>query len=52
MKILHICPSDLSDEIQKSHFSTVLRISGYLLYLRRKQTATVVMLLSCLLTVI
>jgi len=58
MKILHICPSDLSDatilpwEIQKSHFSTVLRISGYLCYLRRKQTATVVMLLSCLLTVI
>ena len=62
MNILHICPPHLSDvatllwEIQKKvvfqqHYSAISD-SDYLHYLRRKQIATVVLQLNCLLTVV
>jgi len=55
MNILHLCPPHLSDvlvEIQKKSFLTVLFIhTSDLSYLRRKQIATVVLQLNCLITV-
>ena len=62
MNILHICPPHLSDvatllwEIQKKvvfqQYYSDISDSDYLHYLRRKQIATVVLQLNCLLTVV
>jgi len=61
MTILHICPPHLSDvailpcEIQKviqRYYSYILQVIRLFSYVRSEQTATVVLQLSCLLTVV